>query len=523
MAFLDALLGDIKEAPDSARKIFGFLMHGAQGLSGTAPNSGTGTPQTGSFPIATPPFVAKQPQPQVKTGTFPSANAPPAAPPATPAAPAPVPSPMSPTAAPAATTPAPGPAAMEPVTLGPGAAPAVPNAPLQPVDLGPAPQPSIPQRPTQKVDLTGRQKLNTVGLGVLSGIDDARKYYDQKRNAPAYAYDEEVERGRKSVANEQLVEKNSAETERDLAQAENQRSEAEARRNPPAKTKPDPKTVDTGEGVFQYNEASGRYDIRVADSKTKAGPEEKFMGVPVKDIQAEITANPQTYPNGDIYSNRKKAALNLGASEAASKREPPHALVAEPQPDGSSKIVEVKSGSTLKKGAQTVSEFGKSATPTADEQRRADLAENMNENLNQLEEIVKRSPNLFGPAAGRLTSLRGTIGTGNEDIAALETLKHQLGMAQLGAHSMRSAQGVEKAAESILNGFNNTPEAILASIAAARNSLKTFHDDVTRKGGDAGPAKSYTDAEVQAAVAAHPGTTAKQIEDAYKAKGYTKK
>lgn len=43
------------------------------------------------------------------------------------------------------------------------------------------------------------------------------------------------------------------------------------------------------------------------------------------------------------------------------------------------------------------------------------------------------------------------------------------------------------------------------------------------KAGGAGGAKTYTDAEVQAAVAAHPGQTAAQIESAYKAKGYSKR
>jgi len=37
------------------------------------------------------------------------------------------------------------------------------------------------------------------------------------------------------------------------------------------------------------------------------------------------------------------------------------------------------------------------------------------------------------------------------------------------------------------------------------------------------PEKTFTDADVQAAVAAHPGTNAKQIEDAFKAKGWNKK
>lgn len=124
------------------------------------------------------------------------------------------------------------------------------------------------------------------------------------------------------------------------------------------------------------------------------------------------------------------------------------------------------------------------AKPTADEQRRADLSENLNENLATLEEIVHRRPDLFGPAAGRWTSLKAALGSGDPDIATLETIKHQIGMAQISAHGMRSAQGIGAAADSILNSFKNEPAAVLASINAARNSVKTFTGDVEKvKGG----------------------------------------
>lgn len=120
----------------------------------------------------------------------------------------------------------------------------------------------------------------------------------------------------------------------------------------------------------------------------------------------------------------------------------------------------------------------KKAQPSADEIRRSDLANNLNENLDKFEDIVKRRPELFGPVAGRLTAMREWTGTSDPDIAALKTIHEQVGMATLGAHSMRSAQHVEAAADAIMNGYKNEPQAILSSIGTARNSLKTFIGDV---------------------------------------------
>ena len=116
--------------------------------------------------------------------------------------------------------------------------------------------------------------------------------------------------------------------------------------------------------------------------------------------------------------------------------------------------------------------------PSADEQRRADLAENLNENLTTLEDIVKRRPDLFGPLAGRMTAMRAAVGTSDPDIGTLETIKHQIGMAQISAHGMRSAHGIAGAADSILNNFHNSPAAVQASIDAAKHSVATFTQDV---------------------------------------------
>ena len=121
----------------------------------------------------------------------------------------------------------------------------------------------------------------------------------------------------------------------------------------------------------------------------------------------------------------------------------------------------------------------KANKPTADEQRRADLANNMNENLDKLEEIVNRRPDLFGPVAGRMTGLKSTLGTSDPDIASLNAIKEYFGMASVGAHAMRNAQHVETAARAVAN-FNNEPDAIKAAIKTARDSVQTFINDANR-------------------------------------------
>jgi len=119
--------------------------------------------------------------------------------------------------------------------------------------------------------------------------------------------------------------------------------------------------------------------------------------------------------------------------------------------------------------------------PTADEQRRADLARNMRENLDSLEEIVRRRPELFGPVAGRYTTLRQMAGTNDPDVGKLKTIREYLGMASVGAHAMRNAQHVGEAADAVMSHFINDPKVILASIEEGKKSTQTFLDDEQRR------------------------------------------
>lgn len=168
----------------------------------------------------------------------------------------------------------------------------------------------------------------------------------------------------------------------------------------------------------------------------------------------------------------------LKAAERAPEREP-RQLMEVPQPDGSVKIVEAKPGTVLPKNAKKVGAQDKG--PTADEQRRADLGKNLNENLDAYEDIVKRRPDLFGPIAGRKTALLMMTGSNDPDIAALRGIKEFAGMAAVGTHAMRNAQHVKTASDAMMNLYDE-PAAILDAtkgpLSRARASVKTFTDDV---------------------------------------------
>lgn len=152
-----------------------------------------------------------------------------------------------------------------------------------------------------------------------------------------------------------------------------------------------------------------------------------------------------------------------------------------PQPDGSKKVVSLQPGMTIPRGAVSLSGQNAENKPTADEMRRSDLSENLNENFNQLEDIATRRPELFGPLAGRWAELKQKFGSDDPDLGALQTIEHQVGMAQVSAHGMRSAQGVAGAADSIINHLHSGVPALLGAIKAARTSVGTFQGDVQNK------------------------------------------
>jgi hypothetical protein len=131
--------------------------------------------------------------------------------------------------------------------------------------------------------------------------------------------------------------------------------------------------------------------------------------------------------------------------------------------------------------------FAAMAKPGAQEFQRAEMAQNVNENLNKLDDILKRRPELFGPlfawppAAGLRTQLRIRFGSSDPDVTQLAQLQDNLGRALQGAHGMRGGLTLEAAIQGVLNGFKNGADATLAASQTARDSVATFANDVADK------------------------------------------
>jgi hypothetical protein len=335
--------------------------------------------------------------------------------------------------------------------------------------LGRQPSPARPDvMPTRadfpaKPEVGGWRKAIGLGLATLAGPN-------------AYPLAEQVLHGqeRKAEKNYQGAvqdwEREQADQTRAL-QNRNIESEIKARETPkPVEVKPE---LETWTDLMKQG-IPPREAYEILKSAGKAEPQAKPT------FQEQSYAEwAKTHPGGTRMQFEKENAAATQRPERPEK--PQRTLVTVPQPDGSAKVIEATPGMIIPKGARTVQEFGKEQTPSPDEQRRADLANNLTENLDRLEEIVKRRPELFGPASGRLTTAKQWLGTGDPDVAALENIKEQVGLAMVGAHAMRNAQHAEKAANSILNAYKNKPEALIGergSIASARNSLKTFIGDV---------------------------------------------
>lgn len=222
-----------------------------------------------------------------------------------------------------------------------------------------------------------------------------------------------------------------------------------------------------------------------------------FNGQPLNPNRQEKDATPfQQYLDAQRSGDKEKAASILDAINKTSTQPKieVHAGTSGGGSEGSWSLQEDSEGKPVlfnpKTGEvraapanlQKSGTFSKNNKPTADEQRRADLARNLNENFDTLEEIIGRRPNLVGALGGRWTDVKSAFGSNDPDIGALKTAEHQIGMAQISAHGMRSAQGIQGAADSIMNNLHSGPNALMGAIKTARNSVKTFTEDAENKG-----------------------------------------
>jgi hypothetical protein len=232
--------------------------------------------------------------------------------------------------------------------------------------------------------------------------------------------------------------------------------------------------------IDRLTSGAATQDVTAGDQTLKVPTSQigQVAGKLIGGESAENVANTRANSNETVADTRATSAGNTANTRATSAQD-----VANTRATSAQNVASIRAKAAASKAT------GEIKKATADEQRRADLANNLSENLDQLEEIVTRRPELFGPVSGRLTGAKQWAGTNDPDVAALKTIAEQTGMAMVGTHAMRNAQHVEAAANSITGANKNTPAALLGpqgSIAKARQSLKTFLGAQPVVGGAAG-------------------------------------
>ena len=383
-----------------------------------------------------------------------------------------------------------------PIQPAPGAGPriakpSVGDSGIPPVTLrGISPQRKADESELSRLQTTGSgisqfQKNHRVlgtGLRVLEGLSSAA-LPGVMMNLPGTTlhHDSLVNSARRAVEGDITNEGREAQANQATAAADKDRSEVALAGQPKPKEEKwsgFKGYTDTDGTPLQHEENSGQV-VRASDKKPPTG----FKVAALK--QEKPDSIDQQYNDAIQRGDHAEAArlLKVKADLAKAGQSPqrePQQLVAVPQPDGSTKLVAATPGMIIPKGATTVQQFGHEQEPNADEKKRADMVENLNENLNQLEDIVNRRPELFGPFSGRMTKAKEWIGSDDPDIATLKGIEDRLGMVQQSAHSMRSAQHVAASADSIVNGFKNGADAMKRAISDARKSGETFTLDAQR-------------------------------------------
>lgn len=119
---------------------------------------------------------------------------------------------------------------------------------------------------------------------------------------------------------------------------------------------------------------------------------------------------------------------------------------------------------------------------TADEKKKAELAENIAENANAVNDALARRPDLIGAVAGRFTNVQQMIGNNDKDISAIGNRIHNIAMANSGVHGFRSQEGVKDTEATLLNHFKNGPDAVKGALASNVDSVQTFIDNARPEG-----------------------------------------
>jgi hypothetical protein len=175
----------------------------------------------------------------------------------------------------------------------------------------------------------------------------------------------------------------------------------------------------------------------------------------------------QAQKAGEITAESTPEAIKAAADKASavSDAELPNKLkVAQAQSDIKANAAKANAGDWLPKVG-------------ADEKKKAELAENIAFNANEVAKIVMKRPDILGAVAGRYTNAQQMIGNNDPDISALGVHVHNMAMANSGVHGFRSQEGVESYERQLLNNFKNGPAAMAGALQASTGSVQTFVDN----------------------------------------------
>ena len=115
------------------------------------------------------------------------------------------------------------------------------------------------------------------------------------------------------------------------------------------------------------------------------------------------------------------------------------------------------------------------------DRNRASLAHVASDNLDQIQDVVTRRPDLLGMIGGRISNVDQMIGSDDPDLQVLGNAAHNFAMANAGIHGSRSFENVKAAEQELLNGLKTGPKGVGGAIKSNRDNLTSIIERVEGK------------------------------------------
>jgi flagellar biosynthesis/type III secretory pathway chaperone len=218
----------------------------------------------------------------------------------------------------------------------------------------------------------------------------------------------------------------------------------------------------------QLNNLIPAYQAQI-DSHTAKGDLSEYQMGTLKNTLSILQADEQNHSDAEDEANAKAAAqkaAQAGAVAGAQSQAKLPATIAAQNNAAANKAANAKPSNT-----------DWNPGVGADEKKKAELAENIAYNANEVAKIVMKRPDILGAVAGRYTNAEQMMGNNDPDISALGVHVHNMAMANSGVHGFRSQEGVESYERQLLNNFKNGPAAMAGALRASTGSVQTFIDN----------------------------------------------